>query len=627
MPRSVPPRPRPWSRPVESRRVVSMGEENLPRVVFRDASAGAWQSFTGPCEIVETCRHDEVMDCLRRVEHLVETQGLYAAGFVSYEAAPAFDRALCVREAPGFPLLWFGLFRSVETITLSAVAAGSGLNDWQASVTVGEYAAVIDRLRTAIAAGETYQVNYTFRLRQPAASDPWNLFENLVAAQPPPYAAYVETPDFALCSASPELFFELDGRRIVSRPMKGTIARGRWYEEDLARSRELAASAKDRAENAMIVDMMRNDLGRIARVGSVQVSDLFRIERYPTLWQMTSCVSAETGAGLAEIFAALFPCASITGAPKANTMRIIAQNETCPRRVYTGSIGRIAPGRRAQFNVAIRTVLIDKARREAEYGVGGGVVWDSTPRGEYDECLLKAKILSTVRPEFSLLESLLWTPGDGYFCLSGHLRRLRESAEYFGFPRCDEAAARELAALAAALSSGPHKVRLLVARDGQVSCQAEPIRAGEFPDPVRLELATGPIDASDVFLYHKTTHRAVYAAAQAGCRESDDVLLYNRLGEVTETTLGNIVVRRGTDLWTPPIRCGLLAGTYRAQLLAEGKIREHVVPLAMLADCDELYFINSVRLWRNARLVGPRDARSLAAEGLRTEHWLLSTQY
>ena len=229
-----------------------------------------------------------MLKCLRRVEHLVETEGLHAAGFVSYEAAPAFDRALTVREAPGFPLLWFGLFPSVETMsgwspafrrkttdhppTMSTWCPGGTPAAWLPSVTAEEYAAVIARLRDAIAAGQTYQVNYTFRLRQPADGDPWNLFKDLVAAQQPPYAAYVETPEWAICSASPELFFELDGRRIVSRPMKGTIARGRWYEEDLARARELAASEKDRAENAMIVDMMRNDLGRIAQVASVQVS-------------------------------------------------------------------------------------------------------------------------------------------------------------------------------------------------------------------------------------------------------------------------------------------------------------------------------------------------------------------
>jgi para-aminobenzoate synthetase/4-amino-4-deoxychorismate lyase len=294
-------------------------------------------------------------------------------------------------------------------------------------------------------------------------------------------------------------------------------------------------------------------------------------------------------------------------------MRIIARNESQPRRVYTGSIGWIAPGRRARFNVAIRTVLIDKASGEAQYGVGGGVVWDSTPQGEYDECLLKARILSTAQPAFSLLETLLWTPGDGYFCLPEHLRRLRESAEYFCLPRCAEAAADELAALAARLPAAPHKVRLLVARDGNISCEAQPISDNEFPEAIRLELAARPIDASDVFLYHKTTHREVYAAAQAGCREGDDVLLYNQLGEITETLRGNIVVRCGKELWTPPVSCGLLAGTYRARLLAEGRIVERLVPLEMLAACDELFFINSVRRWRKARIVGPRDARSLAA--------------
>jgi para-aminobenzoate synthetase / 4-amino-4-deoxychorismate lyase len=587
-----------------------------PSVVLYDPSAGAWQAFTCPVQIVEASRHDEVIDCLRHVEHVVESQGLHAAGFVSYEAAPAFDRALAVREAAGFPLLWFGLFaeagmvsralRDVAPVDGAQPESGlpeSGLDDWQPSMPAGEYAAVIAQLREAIAAGETYQVNYTFRLKQRATRRPWNMFLNLAAAQPPPYAAYLETADFAICSSSPELFFDLDGPRITSCPMKGTIARGRWFEEDQARAAELAASPKNRAENAMIVDMMRNDLGRIARTGSVRVSELFRVERYPTLWQMTSRVTAETAAGLAEIFAAMFPCASITGAPKASTMRIIARSETEPRRVYTGCIGLVAPGRRARFNVAIRTVLIDKRRGEAEYGVGGGIVWDSTAQGEYDECLLKAAILHAAPAEFSLLESLLWEPSQGYALLPEHLKRLRESSEYFGFPSCSAAAAEKLAVLACSLPPLAHKVRLLVARNGASHCEAEPIHAGEFPDPVRLELAAHPIDPSDVFLYHKTTHRAAYATAQAGCRRGDDVLLYNPQGEVTETTRGNIVIRCGDDLWTPPVSCGLLPGAYRAQLLAEGKIRERVVPLAALAECDELIFINSVRLWRRAELI------------------------
>ena len=240
----------------------------------------------------------------------------------------------------------------------------------------------------------------------------------------------------------------------------------------------------------MIVDMMRNDLGRIARCGSVQVSDLFRVERYPTLWQMTSCVSAETGRRAGRDLRRAVPLRIDHGGPESQH-DADHRPQTKPNR--GGSIraasATIAPGRRARFNVAIRTVLVDKARREAEYGVGGGVVWDSTPQGEYDECLLKARILSTARPEFSLLETLLWTPGEGYFCLREHLRRLRESAEYFAFPRCDETAAartcrpgREAAGRAA---QGP--LAGCPRRQDRLPGRADP--RGEFPDPVRLELA------------------------------------------------------------------------------------------------------------------------------------------
>ena len=452
------------------------------------------------------------------------------------------------------------------------------------------------------------------------------MFAALVEAQNAPYAAYIETERFAVCSASPELFFDLQEDRVFSRPMKGTAARGRWLEEDLARAAALAASAKDRAENAMIVNMMRNDLGRIARVGSVRVSDLFRVERYPTLWQMTSCVSAQTQASLAEIFAAMFPCASVTGAPKTSTMRIIAQTETAPRRVYTGSIGLVAPGRRARFNVAIRTVLIDKKRQEAEYGVGGGVVWDSTPEGEYAECLLKARVLTARRPDFSLLESLLWRPDigqisnlpnerqignppheGGYWLLEEHLQRLRESAEYFDIPLDLEAVRADLKALesrrqadvreqpAKAGTPAPHKVRLLIDRFGRVSTESAPLGDDFFREPVRLELAAHPVDSANVFLYHKTTHRQVYEDARGGCVSGDDVLLYNQLGEATETGRANIAVRVGADLWTPPVSCGLLAGTLRSRLLAEGKLHERIIPLEMLDTCDELFSLNSVR--------------------------------
>ena len=424
-------------------------------------------------------------------------------------------------------------------------------------------------------------MNYTFRLRQPAV-DPWTEFAQLVEAQRAAYSAYIETEQFAICSASPELFFDLHESRIVTRPMKGTAARGLWPEDDRRRAAALSASVKDRAENAMIVDMMRNDLGRIAVRGSVHVSDLFRVERYSTLWQMTSRVSAQTRAPLAEIFAAMFPCASITGAPKANTMRIIAEMETAPRRVYTGSIGLISPGRRARFNVAIRTALVDKDRQQAEYGVGGGVVWDSTPEGEYEECLLKARVLTAHRPEFSLLETLLWKHSDGFWLLDEHLLRLQGSAEYFDVPLDIKSVTAALDDLASGLPPQPHKVRLLVDRSGSIASEALPMDELDLREPVRLQLASHPVDASDVFLYHKTTHRQVYDSARAGCTECDDVLLYNQHGEVTETCRANIAVRIGKEIWTPPISCGLLAGTYRARLLAEGKLGERVIPLQLV---------------------------------------------
>ena len=601
--------------------------DSTPKVVLYDAAAGQWQRFVWPREIIETARLEEVMDCLRRIEHLVESQGLYAAGFVSYEAAPAFDRALIVREAGRFPLVWFGLFDAAKTILNPFVGRASqpvfvtdelgspSYNSWQPSVTAAEYTAIVAELRERIAAGETYQVNYTFRLRKPA-NDPWALFAALVEAQRAPYAAFIETADFAICSASPELFFELDGNRIVTRPMKGTTARGRWPEEDRASAAALAASEKDRAENAMIVDMMRNDLGRIARQGSVRVSDLFRVERYPTLWQMTSCVTAKTAALLPEVFAALFPCAWSTGAPKASTMPIIAQTETTPRQVYAGSIGLVSPGRRARFNVAIRTVLVDKGGAgvppASEYGVGGGVVWDSTPEGEYDECVLKARILTSRREQFSLLETLLWKPRGGYWLIEEHLQRLQQSAEYFDIPLDPGMVSLALDSEMVRLPRQPHRVRLLVDREGRISCEAMLQDERDLLEPVRLELAAHPVDAADVFLYHKTTQRHVYEAARAACEAGDDVLLFNRQGEVTETCRANIVVRCGDELWTPPISCGLLAGTYRARLLAEGQLRERIIPLTLLENCDELFTLNSVRGLQRACLVGPRRPGDIA---------------
>jgi len=573
--------------------------------IIHDAMTGWWLHFRGPQRVIEANRIEDVIPGLRSIESVVRSQKLFAAGFISYEAAPAFDAALRTQPPSSFPLLWFGLYSAPDMVRLPI-----SINDpafaslpWVPLISREEYDRAISGIKTFIACGETYQVNFTFRLRAPFAGDPWEFFLNLAEAQQSDYAAYVDTGRFVVCSASPELFFQLNGRRLLSRPMKGTAARGRTPDEDGARAEWLRHSEKNRAENVMIVDMVRNDMGRIADIGSVRVAELFKIEQYPTLWQMTSTVTATTGASLGNIMAALFPCASITGAPKPRTMKIIAGLETTPRKIYTGCIGFIAPSGKAQFNVAIRTVLIDRASGEAEYGVGGGILWDSTSGEEYSECLVKARVLTKRRPEFSLLETMLWTPEGGFYLLDDHLRRLHKSSLYFGFPVNLEAVREKLAALASSHGSGLYRVRLLLAKDGAVSCQSSLLDGGDDRTPVRLKVAPVAVDSSNPFLYHKTTHRRVYDNAQTACPDCDDVVLWNERGEVTETCVGNIVVLLEGKLVTPPVSSGLLPGIFRARLIRDGKVTERVIKVDDLKRIKRIFTVNSVRGWRRAVLV------------------------
>lgn len=571
-------------------------------VVIQDSALGRWLRFRKPSLVVEASRIEEVLPKLRVIEKTVGEEGLYAAGFSSYEAAPAFDAALKVRPLTSFPLMWFGLYSQAEALRFLPPSTGSAyrLGEWTPSANRTAYDQAVSQIKEHIARGETYQLNYTFRLRAPFSGDAWPLFFELAQAQQGEYAAYIDTGRFAICSASPELFFRLYGRQLTSRPMKGTAERGRTLSEDDARAEWLFNSSKNRAENIMIVDMMRNDMGRIAAIGSVEVLSLFDVERYPTVWQMTSTVTATTDATLCGILGALFPCASITGAPKPRTMKIIADLETTPRRIYTGCIGFIAPNRRAQFNVAIRTVLVDRERNEAEYGVGGGIVWDSVSRDEYEECQVKARVLTARRPDFSLLETMLWTPNDGYFLLRYHLQRLRDSAAYFGLRADVDGIQGELASVAGSLPKEPHKVRLLVRQDGAFSLQAIPLDGTTDAEPVRLQLAATPVDLADPFLYHKTSHRQVYEVARAACSDGDDVLLWNERGEITETSIDNVVVELDGELRTPPVKCGLLPGTFRAWLLEKGKVREKVVTIEELKRSERIFVVNSVRKWRDA---------------------------
>ncbi|MGE5373786.1 MAG: aminodeoxychorismate synthase component I [Bacteroidota bacterium] len=552
-----------------------------------------WQYFSKPHDIIAVTDLKDVSGALNEIERQVEEHGWHAAGFLSYEAASAFDPVLRTHGGAGFPYLWFGLYSPPQPVSFPNPETENVPLRWQPNVDRTAHNAAIDRIRDSIAQGKTYQVNYTLRLQADFDASEWEVFLHLARSQNR-YAAYIDTGRYVICSASPELFFELNGETIISRPMKGTIQRGRTTQEDRAQAARLQASEKNRAENVMIVDMIRNDLGRIARPGSVHVPELFHVERYPSLWQMTSTVAARTAASLAGIFGALFPCASITGAPKVSTMNIIHELETSPRRIYTGTIGCFAPGRTARFNVAIRTMLIDRQEKKAEYGTGGGIVWDSTSTEEYDEALLKARVLTDSPPHFSLLETMLWTPETGFFLLDRHLGRLLDSADYFDFNASKDSILEKLDQ-AASSWSGPRRVRLVVSQEGDIEISSVPFTPQE--KPLLVSLADKPVDSNNVFLFHKTTSREVYENARAGSLPCDDVLLYNERGELTEFTIGNLVVELDGHWITPPIECGLLAGTFRAHLIETGQIIERIVPIHRLMQCTKIYRVNSVRKW------------------------------
>jgi para-aminobenzoate synthetase/4-amino-4-deoxychorismate lyase len=557
-------------------------------IYFVSRTGSRW--FRNPAEVCVAEHIDEVRPCLAAVaEHVAK--GRYAAGYVAYEAAPAFDNALRCHASSALPLVWFGIYdEPVECPNLSDDSFTVG--PWEPSLSRDVYVERVQHLRELIAAGDTYQVNFTFPLRATFRGSAHAWFRALCDAQPTDHAAFLNLGRHHIVSVSPELFVERDGTTLRVRPMKGTAARGRYVDEDEANARWLQSSEKNRAENVMIVDLLRNDLGRISEIGSVRVERLFEVEQYPTVWQMTSTIAAESHASVPDILAALFPSGSVTGAPKVRTMEIIRAFETGPRGVYCGAIGWWEPSGRASFSVAIRTATVDTEKGIAEYPVGSGITWDSSSTDEYDECLAKAVVLTAQRPVFSLLESIRYD--GGYFLMDRHLGRLAASARYFDIP-CDiYTLRRQLEEAARTYLEEPRKVRVLMDRVGRVNIESEPAPASQ---PVRLGLARKAVDSSDVFLFHKTTHRAVYEFARASRPDCDDVLLWNERGEITESTTANVVIELDGQMVTPPVSCGLLAGTYRAELLARGEIAEAVIAVEDLARCQAIHLINSVRQW------------------------------
>jgi para-aminobenzoate synthetase/4-amino-4-deoxychorismate lyase len=577
-----------------------------PRARFDDMVEGSALVFGHAEELVVAHRPDEVAAALDRIDARTR-DGRWAYGFVSYEAASGLDPSLVTHEpADGLPLVWFAVTGAPRAEPVVGPAGPARAPEtWTCAWDEPRHAAAVDVVRAHIADGETYQCNLTTRLWATVPDDLDALHRDLASGQRGAHHAHLDTGRFVVVSASPELFLETDGDRITMRPMKGTAARGRTPAEDERIAAGLRASPKERAENVMIVDLVRNDLARVAVPGSVTVPRLLSAERYETVHQLTSDVTARLrpGTGLTELFRALFPCGSVTGAPKRRTMRLIRDVEDGPRGVYCGAVGVVAPpgsGFRARFSVAIRTVVADRERGVAEYGTGGGVTWDSRAGAEYAELRAKAAVLDARPRAFHLIETMRHEAGRGVRSLDAHLARIGSSAAYFGF-RFDAGAVR--AAVESRVDgAGDARVRLLCGRDGQVTVElAAPPQPAD--GPVRLVVDPEPVDSRACWPYHKTSLRSPYDDRLARHHGADDVVLVNERGEVTETCRANLAVRLDGRWWTPQADGGLLPGVERARLLASGALRERVLDPRDLAAADGIALVNALRGWRPATLV------------------------
>jgi para-aminobenzoate synthetase/4-amino-4-deoxychorismate lyase len=594
--------------------------------------------FIAPMHVIIVREPSEIPSLFTRIEGAVAA-GCFAAGFFSYECGACFEPTAAMRpNAAGEPLAWFGIYsrcylfdhrtgafvdgnppglerfraasRNESPLSETAVTTTLGLSEEQ-------YGERIAAIHEWISAGDVYQLNFTVPLEVRVSNlrtsiRPSQLYRHLRSRQPVEFGAFLHgQPEHRILSFSPELFFRVEGqgadRRIVTRPMKGTAPRGRTTAEDRAQAEWLAGDAKNRSENLMIVDLLRNDLGRLCSFGTVQVENLFAVERLPTLLQMTSTVTGNLRPEVCfhDILRALFPCGSITGAPKVRAMQLLAQIEEQPRGVYTGAIGYFSR-ERSEFNVAIRTLELQADRGAADgvlgtMGVGGGIVADSDAAAEYRECLLKAEFLtrSTERipDQFSLVETLLWQ--QGFPLIELHLDRLEDSAEYFDFA-CNRAEIKAaLLAYAAGLEEQKsYKVRLLVDRDGAAKIEGEMLPAQTGSQPVRVRITQQRTDPRDPMLFHKTTHRPLYAEAFKEAAEAGfaDVLFLNLRNEVTEGAISNVFVEKNGRWSTPPVECGLLAGVQRRHLLQTLLgAEERVLSIDDLRQADAVYLANAVR--------------------------------
>ena len=598
-----------------------------PYVLLDDSLTQGGRSllYAEPERLVLANTPEEVEGALDEVSAGL-ARGLHAAGFFSYELGYCLEpklKGLLPRDRR-VPLFWIGLFgapRALDDALTRAWLDKNGgaerakISDLTLSWTREQYTQAFDKVEEFIAAGDVYQINLTLKFHFAFEGDAVALYAALRRKQRVAYGAVIGAPGFNVLSLSPELFFRREGKHMSTRPMKGTAPRGRTPREDARLRTWLAMDEKQRAENLMIVDLLRNDLGRVAKIGSVEVTDLFTVETYRSVHQMTSGISAElrSDMGLKDMLRALFPCGSVTGAPKVRAMEIIHELEPAPRGVYTGAIGHITPSGDAQFNVAIRTVVLDADG--GEMGIGSGIVADLKADSEFEECLLKAQFLTRPDAPFALIETIRYERGTGFHLLERHLARLQTSAAYFGYPFAREDVLQALDREAALVETPVAMLRFLLAEDGTITVTSTAIQLPTKNTVWRFVISDQRLDEKDPFFYHKTTRRQFYdremerQKALTGC---DEVVFLNKKGELTEGTRTNLFVELDGRLFTPALTCGLLPGTLREELLdlPRAAASEAVLSPQDLLGAERIYLGNSVRGLVRAELSGSEQERS-----------------
>lgn len=551
--------------------------------------------FTDPVEII-TCRKPaDLQKCFQKMEDC-RRKGYYLAGFFAYELGYFLEETLnkyCPEYA--YPLLWFGAFKKPARRLLHDRQFETGafyLSEPQLAAGYRQYEKALRKIKTRIARGETYQINYTSRYDFTFTGSIFAFYESLKKHQQVSYSALIRYQGSTIISLSPELFFRVDAKRnIIVKPMKGTAPHGasaRWLSQDM----------KNTSENVMIVDLLRNDLGRICLPGSVKVKKLFEVEKYETLLQMTSTVTGrlQPGIKIADMIKSLFPCGSVTGAPKIQSMKIISDLEDGPRNIYTGAIGYFAPDGQAVFNVAIRTIDLQQRanhKYQARMGIGGGIVNDSQPKEEYAECRLKGQFLINAMPPFALIETMLLASGKIKY-LNRHLKRLKTSANFFSIPCPLDKIKAALNAHAEKLT-GHVRLRLLL-RSGGFTIEHRPVTARPEPLPL-VAVSRFKTNSEDPFLYHKTKHRKLYDEEfkKYSTQGYFDVLFCNEKDEMTEGAISNIFTRRRGRWYTPPLDCGLLNGIARQIMIKKYDAREKILYVKDLRSADEIVLTNSVR--------------------------------